>query len=154
MPRAARVFRRMTTTMPTPNDQRYIDQHPKSMGRFDVSKDLFPDGVTHDARRLRPFPMYVTHAEGSHKWDVDGNDIIDYKTGHGAMILGHSHPAIVKAVQDAVGKGTQMGSSTDAEIRWGQLVRELVPCAEKVRFHSSGTEAVMMALRLARAYTG
>ena len=140
--------------MPTPIEQQYIDQHPKSIERFNVSKELFPDGVTHDARRLRPFPMYVTHAEGSRKWDVDGHEIIDFKTGHGSMILGHSHPKIVAAVQEAMAKGTQMGSSTDAEIRWGSLVRELVPCAEKVRFHSSGTEAVMMAMRLARAYTG
>ena len=140
--------------MTTSIEQRYIDSHPGSLRRFERSKDLFPDGVTHDARRLRPFPMYVTHAEGSHKWDVDGNRIIDYKTGHGAMILGHSHPAVVSAVKGAIERGTQMGSSTEAEIRWGELVRELVPCAEKVRFQSSGTEAVMMALRLARAYTG
>ena len=140
--------------MTTPIEQRYIDLHPASMERFGRSKDLFPDGVTHDARRLRPFPMYVTHAKGSQKWDVDGHRIIDYKTGHGAMILGHSHPAVVSAVKEAMEKGTQMGSSTDAEIRWGELVRELVPCAEKVRFQSSGTEAVMMALRLARAFTG
>ena len=80
--------------------------------------------------------------------------IIDYKTGHGSMILGHSHPEIVKSVHEAMNQGTQMGSSTDKEIKWGQLVRELVPCAEKVRFQSSGTEAVMMAMRLARAFTG
>ena len=135
-------------------EQRYIDEHPESMSRYHTSKNLFPNGVTHDARRLSPFPMYVTHAKGSHKWDVEGNKIIDYKTGHGAMILGHSHPSIVKAAQDAVAEGTQMGCSTDKEIRWGQLVNELVPCAEKVRFQSSGTEAVMMAMRLARAYTG
>ena len=105
--------------MTTSIEQRYIDGHPGSLARFERSKDLFPDGVTHDARRLRPFPMYVTHAEGSHKWDVDGNRIIDYKTGHGAMILGHSHPAVVSAVKGAIERGTQMGSSTEAEIRWG-----------------------------------
>ena len=135
-------------------EQRYIDEHPESLSRYQTSKDLFPNGVTHDARRLAPFPMYVTHAKGAHKWDAEGNKIIDYKTGHGAMILGHSHPSIVKAVQEAVAEGTQMGCSTDKEIKWGQLVKELVPCAEKVRFQSSGTEAVMMAMRLARAYTG
>ena len=140
--------------MTTAIEQRYIDLHPASAERFERSKDLFPDGVTHDARRLQPFPMYVTHASGSHKWDADGNRIIDYKTGHGAMILGHSHPAVVDAVKEAIERGTQMGSSTEAEIQWGELVRELVPCAEKVRFQSSGTEAVMMALRLARAHTG
>ena len=96
----------------------------------------------------------IKTASGTYKWDAEGNKIIDFKTGHGAMILGHSHPNVVKAVQDAVAEGTQMGCSTDKEIKWGQLVKELVPCAEKVRFQSSGTEAVMMAMRLARAYTG
>ena len=135
-------------------EQRYIDEHPESLSRYNISKHLFPNGVTHDARRLSPFPLYVTQAKGSHKWDVEGNKIIDYKTGHGSMILGHSHPDIVKSVHDAMSLGTQMGSSTDMEIKWGQLVKELVPCAEKVRFQSSGTEAVMMAMRLARAFTG
>ena len=58
-------------------EQRYIDEHPESMSRYHTSKNLFPNGVTHDARRLSPFPMYVTHAKGSHKWDVEGNKIID-----------------------------------------------------------------------------
>ena len=69
-------------------------------------------------------------------------------------MLGHSHPDIVKAVQDQMAKGTHFAGSTDMEIRWGELVRELIPSAEKVRFHSSGTEADMMAIRMARAYTG
>lgn len=140
--------------MPTPIEERYIKLHPKSQERFNQAKNIFPDGVTHDARRLQPFPLYVTHAMGPHKWDVDGHKLIDYKTGHGSLILGHSHPEIVKAVQDAVAKGTHLGQSTEAEIKWGKLVVDLIPSAEKVRFHSSGTEAVMMALRLVRAYTG
>ena len=140
--------------MVSPIEQRYIDSHPASAERFVTSKDIFPDGVTHDARRLQPFPMYVTHGQGSHKWDVDGHRIIDYKTGHGAMMLGHSHPDIVAAVTEQMAKGTQMGCSTDLEIRWAEWVQELIPCAEKVRFNSSGTEATMMALRLARAYAG
>ena len=140
--------------MTTPIEQRFIDRHPESAQRFATSKDLFPDGVTHDARRLQPFPIYVTHGQGARKWDVDGHEIVDYKTGHGSMMLGHSHPDIVAAVQEQMSKGTQMGMSTELEIQWGQWVQKLVPCAEKVRFHSSGTEAVMMVLRLARAYTG
>ena len=140
--------------MATPIEERYIQKHPKAQAHFNEAKNIFPDGVTHDARRLQPFPLYITRAEGSHKWDVDGNKIIDYKTGHGSMLLGHSHPAIVKAVQDAMSKGTHMGQSTEAEIRWGKLVQDLIPCAEKVRFNSSGTEAVMMVMKLVRAYTG
>ena len=96
----------------------------------------------------------MTHASGSYKWDVDGNRIIDYRTGHGSMILGHSHPDIVAAITNQISKGTMHSASTDLEILWGQLVRELIPSAEKVRFHSSGTEATMMGIRMARAYTG
>jgi glutamate-1-semialdehyde 2,1-aminomutase len=140
--------------MVTPIEQQYIDKHKGSAERFQTSKDLFPDGVTHDARRLSPFPLYVSHAEGPYKWDVDGNRLIDFRTGHGSMILGHAHPEIVSVVQEQIAKGTHHSASTDLEIRWGQLVRELIPSAEKVRFHSSGTEADMMAIRMARAYTG
>ncbi len=140
--------------MVTPIERTYIERHPKSAERFELSKELFPNGVTHDARNLKPFPYFVTHARGSRKWDVDGNEIIDYKGGHGALILGHSHPDIVAAVTEQMTLGTHYAASTDIEIEWAQLVRDLVPCAEKVRFHSSGTEATMMAVRMARAYTG
>src|SRR5690606_15383753 len=93
-------------------------------------------------------------AQGSRKWDVDGNELIDYVMGHGALLLGHSHPAVVEAVARQVRQGTHLGASHPQEVEWARLVRELVPSAEKVRFHSSGTEATMMAIRLARAYTG
>ena len=140
--------------MVTPIEQRYIDLHPGSAERYATARDLFPDGVTHDARRLRPFPLYVSHAQGAYKWDVDGTQITDYRTGHGSMILGHAHPDVVAAVTEQMAKGTHHSASTDMEIQWGQLVQELIPSAEKVRFHSSGTEADMMAIRMARAYTG
>ncbi|MCH7626611.1 MAG: aspartate aminotransferase family protein [Chloroflexi bacterium] len=140
--------------MVTPIEQRFIDLHPGSAERHEKARDLFPDGVTHDARRQKPFQLYYTHAEGAAKWDVDGNRILDYFPGHGALMMGHSHPDIVKAVQDQMAKGTHFAGSTEMEIRWGELVRELIPSAEKVRFHSSGTEADMMAIRMARAYTG
>lgn len=139
--------------MVTPIEQRYIDMHPGSAERHAKAKDLFPDGVTHDGRRMAPFPIYATHGTGPHKWDVDGNRIIDYWTGHGSMILGHSHPEIVAAVANQIGKGTHLSASSDLEIKWGQQVIDLIPSAEKVRFHSSGTEATMMAIRMARAYS-
>ena len=140
--------------MVTAIEERYIKMHPESAKRFNVSKNLFPNGVTHDARNQMPFPHYITHAEGSHKWDVDGHKIIDYWTGHGSLILGHSHPDIVKAVSEQLTKGTHFSGSTDLEIEWGQRVKDLMPCVEKIRFVSSGTEAVILALRMARAYTG
>ena len=135
-------------------EQRFIDQHPGSKERHDSARSIFPDGVTHDARRQNPFQLYYTHALGAAKYDVDGNRILDYFPGHGALMLGHSHPDIVAAVTEQMAKGTHFSGSTDLEIRWGQLVQELIPSAERVRFHSSGTEADMMAIRMARAYTG
>jgi len=140
--------------MVTAIEQRYIELHPGSAERHAKAQDLFPDGVTHDARRMSPFSLYATHGLGPHKWDVDGNRIIDFWTGHGSLILGHSHPKIVEAVSRQMAEGTHLSASTDLEIRWGELVCDLVPSAEKVRFHSSGTEADMMAIRMARAYTG
>ena len=140
--------------MPTPIEQAYVDAHPKCAELYATSKELFPNGVTHDARNLKPFPYFVSHAQGARKWDVDGHEIIDYKGGHGALILGHNHPDIVAAVTEQMTKGTHYAASTELEIDWGNRVRELIPCSEKVRFHSSGTEATLMALRMARSYTG
>ena len=140
--------------MVTTIEQRYVDLHPGSAERYAKARDIFPDGVTHDGRRLRPFPLYATHGIGPHKWDVDGNRIIDYWTGHGSLILGHSHPEIVAAVTDQMSKGTHLSASSDLEIQWAQWIIELIPSAGKVRFHSSGTEATLMALRMVRAYTG
>ncbi len=140
--------------MPTQIEDRFIQLHPKSAERYAQSREVFPDGVTHDARRLRPFSLFFTHAEGPAKWDVDGNRILDYFAGHGALILGHSHPAIVDAVTQQVTKATHLGGCGDMENEWGSRVKNLIPSAERVRFTSSGTEATMMALKLARAYTG
>jgi glutamate-1-semialdehyde 2,1-aminomutase len=118
------------------------------------AKQLFPNGVTHDLRHLEPFPVYVQRAEGSHKWDVDGHELIDYWSGHGALLLGHSHPHIVGAVQNQVARDTHPGACHELEIEWGQWVHKLIPSAERMRFTSSGTEATLMALRLARIFTG
>jgi glutamate-1-semialdehyde 2,1-aminomutase len=115
---------------------------------------VFPSGVTHDARAFSPFPVYIQRADGPRKWDVDGNEYVDYIGGHGALLLGHNRPEVMAAARAAMERGTHFGASHDLEIQWGQQVIQMVPCAERVRFTSSGTEATMMALRLARAYTG
>lgn len=140
--------------MPTPIEQRFYDLHPKSAALHDSARSLFPNGVTHDARRQDPFQLYYARAEGAAKYDVDGNRVLDYFPGHGALILGHSRPEVVQAVQNQMAMGTHFSGSTELEIEWGNWVRELIPSADKVRFHSSGTEADMMAIRMARAYTG
>jgi glutamate-1-semialdehyde 2,1-aminomutase len=115
---------------------------------------LFPSGITHDARHLDPYGIYIERAAGPHKWDVDGNRYIDFFGGHGALILGHCNPTVASAVASAVGEGTQFGANHPSEIRWAKAIQRLVPSAERVRFTSSGTEATLMAVRLARAFTG
>jgi glutamate-1-semialdehyde 2,1-aminomutase len=128
--------------------------HPTSQQMATRAAAVFPSGVTHDARAFEPFPIYVQRAQGGRKWDVDGNEIVDYIGGHGALLLGHNRPEVMEAIRGALARGTHFGSSHDLEIAWGEQVLKMVPCGERVRFTSSGTEATMMALRLARAYTG
>ena len=140
--------------MSTQIEERFIQLHPKSAERYAKSREVFPDGVTHDGRRLRPFSLFFTHAEGPAKWDVDGNRVLDYFAGHGALILGHSNPDIVEAVTRQVSMATHLGGCGDMENEWGRRIKSLIPSAERVRFTSSGTEATMMALKLVRAYTG
>jgi glutamate-1-semialdehyde 2,1-aminomutase len=118
------------------------------------ARNAIPAGLTHDSRTLLPYPIYAARAAGPLKWDVDGNEYVDYFGGHGALLLGHAHPVVVEAVQRQVTQGTHWGSSHELEVRWAELVQRLVPCAERVRFTASGTEASHLALRLARAYTG
>lgn len=132
----------------------YVRLHPGSAKLYEESSRVFPSGVTHDTRYVTPFPVFVDRAAGSRKWDVDGNEIIDFVMGHGALLMGHAPPAITAAIVEQAQRGTHYGANHRLEIEWGSLVKEIVPCAEEVRFTSSGTEATLMALRLARAYTG
>lgn len=132
----------------------YVELHPGSQRLHQRALRLFPNGVTHDMRHNRPFPLYVSGAAGSRKHDVDGNEFVDYVMGHGALLLGHQHPEVTAAVAAQAALGTHYGASHELEVRWGELVCQLVPSAEHLRFTSSGTEATMMAVRLARAYTG
>jgi glutamate-1-semialdehyde 2,1-aminomutase len=129
-------------------------RHQRSKQLAERAGSVFPSGITHDARAFVPWPIYVDRAQGARKWDVDGNEYVDYIGGHGALLLGHNRPEVVEAVQAALARGTHFGSSHDLEVEWGERVLQMVPCGERVRFFSSGTEATMMALRLARAYTG
>src|SRR5688572_6551471 len=132
----------------------YRDLHPHSAERYDRAGGLFPSGVTHDGRYVEPFPLYIERSQGAHKWDVDGHRLIDYWTGHGALLLGHAHPAVVAAVAEQVARGTHYGAEHDLALRWAALVRQMFPSIELLRFTASGTEATMLALRLARAFTG
>ena len=132
----------------------YRERTAGSAERSQEARSIFPSGIVHDSRRLLPYPIYVERALGSRKWDVDGNEYVDYHGGHGSLILGHCDPQVTRAAQRQLELGTHPAACHDLEVRWGTLVKELVPCAERVRFTSSGTEANLMALRLARACTG
>jgi glutamate-1-semialdehyde 2,1-aminomutase len=132
----------------------YAAKFPTSRAWAQTSRRLMPGGVAHDGRAAAPFPLFIADAAGPRKRDVDGHDLIDYWMGHGALMLGHNHPAIVAAVADQLERGTHYGANHVAEVRWAQRIVDLVPSAERVRFVASGTEATLMALRLARAATG
>ncbi|MEQ8788575.1 MAG: aspartate aminotransferase family protein [Pirellulaceae bacterium] len=132
----------------------YCRRTPTSARLAERARNLFPGGVTHDARLFQPHPLYVDHAVGSRKWDVDGNEYVDYFGGHGALLLGHNDPHVADAVSMQLTLGTHYGACHELEIEWAELVQRLLPSAERVRFTSSGTEATLLALRLARAFTG
>jgi glutamate-1-semialdehyde 2,1-aminomutase len=132
----------------------YRERTPGSASLAREAGELFPSGITHDARNVDPYGVFIQRAEGPHKWDVDGNRYIDYFGGHGALLLGHRHPAVTAAVREAFDEGTQFGASHPREVQWAHAIQRLVPSAERIRFTSSGTEATLMAVRLARAFTG
>jgi len=140
-----------TTTRIT---EQYLAANPQSRALHERARKVLPGGIAHDVRHISPFPLTMSRAEGAYKWDVDGHRYIDYVVGHGALLLGHSHPEIVAAVREQVGKGTHLGAGNEYEIAWAEHVQRLIPSANLVKFTSSGTEATMMAFRLARAYTG
>ncbi|MBI2686463.1 MAG: aminotransferase class III-fold pyridoxal phosphate-dependent enzyme [Acidobacteria bacterium] len=132
----------------------YVQKTPGSRALHARAITLLNNGVTHVGRYLEPHPVYIERAAGSRKWDVDGNEYVDYFGGHGALILGHNHPAVVEAVTAQLPHGVHYGASHALEIEWADLIHELIPSAERVRFTNTGTEATHLALRVARAFTG
>jgi glutamate-1-semialdehyde 2,1-aminomutase len=133
---------------------RWARENPRSAALNDRARHLLPGGVTHDVRLTEPFPLAVARAEGARKWDLDGHELVCYAMGHGALLLGHNRPEVVAAVRAQAGRFFLPGASHELESDWAELVIRLVPSAELVRFTASGTEATLLALRLARAATG
>ena len=124
---------------------------------FEQSKQLIPGGVNSPVRAFGSVgrtPLFIDHAKGSHITDADGNTYLDYVCSWGPGILGHAHPEVIEAVQKACADGLTYGAPTAKELRLAQLICEAMPSVEKVRLVSSGTEAVMSAIRVARGYTG
>src|SRR5262245_50901176 len=129
---------------------------PKSEKLFKAAQQVIPGGVNSPARAFRGVggqPLFIDRAKGAYIWDADGNRYIDYVLSWGPLILGHANPQVVKAIQGAAERGTSYGAPTALETELAELVCDLVPSAEQVRFVNSGTEATMSALRLARAFT-
>ena len=134
--------------------EEYIKIRQGSQKLHERAEEVFAaNGVTHAARLLDPFRPYITRARGSRKWDVDGNEYIDYVLGHGALILGHCHPDVVQAVQEQMTRGVHYGDNHELEIEWAELINSMMPSIEKVEFFSCGQEANIMAIRLARLFT-
>lgn len=129
----------------------------KSEWLFEQSQKRIPGGVNSPVRAFGSVgrtPLFIDRGEGSHITDVDGNRFLDYVCSWGPGILGHAHPAVVQAVQEACQKGLTYGAPTEKEWRLAELIHEAMPSVEKVRLVSSGTEAVISAIRVARGYTG
>ena len=133
--------------------ERYRQKFRKSGELYEHGRSVVAGGG-HQSRPVNPFPVYVERGQGALKWDVDGNELVDYMIGYGALIAGHNHPKITKAVSRRLSQGTHMGTTSPLEVRWAEMVKNLIPSAERVRFSHSGGDATLLALRLARAYTG
>lgn len=127
----------------------------RSKQLFETARNIIPGGVNSPARAwggVGGDPVFLSKGAGSRVWDADGNEYIDYICSWGPLILGHAHPEVISAIRDAAENGTSFGAPTEAENRLAQMVVDAVPSMEMVRFVSSGTEATMSALRLARAF--
>jgi glutamate-1-semialdehyde 2,1-aminomutase len=132
------------------------DARPRSAEIFERGRETLVGGVDSPVRAFRAVggtPLVIDHAAGTHLYDVDGREYLDYVCSWGALILGHAHPDVVAAVSDQAALGTSYGMTSPLEIELGEKITRAIPSVEMVRFVSSGTEAAMSAVRLARAFT-
>jgi glutamate-1-semialdehyde 2,1-aminomutase len=134
-----------------------VVEHSRSEQLFDRAQAVIPGGVNSPVRSFRSVgghPYFVARGDGAYVWDVDGNRMIDFVQSYGASLLGHAHPAVVAAVRDAAGRGTTYGAPTEGEVLLAEAICARVDGCEQVRLVSSGTEAAMSAVRVARGFTG
>ena len=134
--------------------EQYLDRNRRSQELGDRARAVLPGGVTRTSVYFDPYPPYIERGEGCRVTDVDGNERIDFSNNYTALVLGHCHPGVAAAVHAQVARGSAFAAPTRHEIALAQAIAERVPSIERIRFASSGTEAVMFALRLARAFTG
>lgn len=143
----------ITTQGPTNSVVRPL---PASAQHYAQAQTVIPGGVNSPVRAFKSVggtPVFFERASGATIWDADGNTYVDYVGSWGPMLYGHAFPPVIRAVQDAATRSTSFGAPTAIEVRLAELVVELVPSIEKVRFVNSGTEATMSAVRLARGFT-
>lgn len=129
----------------------------RSAALYAEALTLMPGGVSSPVRAFRAVggePLFIDRGEGAWLVDVDGNRYVDYVLSWGPLVLGHAHPRVVAALEEALGRGTSYGAPCPAELDLARLVRDAMPGLERLRFVNSGTEATMSAVRLARAFTG
>ena len=132
----------------------YAAKRTKSAAWYERACGVLGGKVGHDLRHFEPVPLCIERGKAGRKWDVDGNEYIDFLMGNGALLLGHADADVLEAIEEAAPLGTHFGNDHPLHIEWAELVHKLVPSAERVRFVNSGTEATLLAIRLARAFTG
>ncbi|MGY3473306.1 aspartate aminotransferase family protein [Bradyrhizobium ottawaense] len=132
----------------------YPDMTSKSKALYDRAMTSLPGGNTRTTVFMKPYPIYAACGEGCRVWDVDGNELIDCINNFTSLIHGHAHPALVEAATRQLALGSAFGMPTESEIDLAELLAARLPSVDQVRFANSGTEAVMMALKAARAFTG
>ena len=132
---------------------RLLARTPRSAQLYERAARTLPFGVVSSFQKMQPYPIYATHGRGSHIWDQDGTEYLDFHCGFGAMVVGHAHPRIVEAIHEAAGRGTHFAVTTESAVAFGEEICQRFNL-ELLRFANSGTEATMDAIRVARAATG
>jgi len=138
--------------------EKYNARTPKSEALWKRAITLFPGGVSHNIRNFGmpgcgSYPPYVSHGQGGHIWDIDGNEYIDWWMTHYSMILGHNDPVVKKAITDQLEGGIHFGIPNEPQVIYGEKLKEAVPLLKKMRFTTTGAEATQYAVRLARLFT-
>jgi len=131
----------------------YKKKTPKSRNSYNESVKIFPGGISHNIRYFKPYPFFTKKATGKHLIDIDGNKYVDYWMGHWALILGHSPNVVVRKLASQIRQGTLYGTVNDISIKLAESIRKAIPKSELLRFCTTGSEATMYAIRLARAVT-